>query len=229
MIFPNAPSRRNDAKVVSNARKMVNPVRVDRRSGRPAARTMRRLLPPVRTTQRPTIRNDRAASRSRNTSVVQNALNTQNSAAPRNADFAQRRMLAHQIHERPHQLWPRERLFCGGTFGNRARSSSTRTSIASAAITYTERHPKNDAATPLNVRASRMPSSSPLNTVPSTRPRLFSGASSRSKWHDHMYRGAAHAHGETRERGPNQILRRSQPHSDSAAAESSAVSSARRS
>ena len=112
--------------------------------------------------------------------MVQNALNTHSSAAPKNADsrsagWSRTRSTSDRMRA------GHRRLLCLGSFGNRARSNNINASIPSAAIPYTERHPKNDASTPLNVRASRIPISSPLKTVPSTRPRLFSGASCAAK------------------------------------------------
>ncbi|MNM17909.1 hypothetical protein D3C81_281910 [compost metagenome] len=66
--------------------------------------------------------------------------------------------------------WPYDAVVSGRATGSTLRSRSESVSIMAAAIQYIARQPRRSPTIPAAVRASRMPNSSPLITVPITFP-----------------------------------------------------------
>jgi hypothetical protein len=115
------------------------------------------------------------APASNSVSTGQNALNAANSAPPVSDASRSPRSSTARCHIEPSSL-PYDSVDVGVLRGRRSTITAASTTSAATDAPNTARHPKYSATKPAAVRASRMPSSSPLITVPTAWPRSAGGA-----------------------------------------------------
>ncbi|CAB5088865.1 hypothetical protein IST4116A_01362 [Burkholderia cenocepacia] len=115
------------------------------------------------------------APASSSVSTGQNALNAANSAAPVSDASRSPRSSTARCHIEPSSL-PYDSVDVGELRGSRSTITTASATSAATDAANTARQPKYSATKPAAVRASRMPSSRPLITVPTAWPRSAGGA-----------------------------------------------------